>query len=363
MANTALIFGGYGAAGVASARLLLRETPLRLVLAGRDAGRAAALATELGQEFGGDRVCGIGADATDPASLRDALGSCDLAIVCVPLEGIAAGVIDAALEAGVDWIDISLGASKQQALRERAPDIERSGHCFITEAGALPGLPSFLVRLVADRMDVLRSATVSTLMKEAELALGSTLDLLRQVATPASIYANGSWRRTSITSSRRTDFGEPFGERSCFPVDLIEMRELPERLGLERLGSYAAGVGPIVDLLIVAFGAGKLGRIDSATRLGARLVMGANRRFTKAPFGVHVKLEAEGTIDGDPRRLDVVLAHEDGYVITAIPLVACVLQLLDGSIRRPGLHYMGSAVDPQRLLDDMRRLGLRVSGL
>jgi hypothetical protein len=63
-----------------------------------------------------------------------------------------------------------------------------------------------------------------------------------------------------------------------------------------------------------------------------------------------------------PRDLRV-LADEDGYEITAIPLVACALQLLDGSIRRPGLHTMGSAVDPQRLLDDMRRLGLQVSGL
>jgi NAD(P)-dependent dehydrogenase (short-subunit alcohol dehydrogenase family) len=363
MVETVLILGGYGAAGLATARLLLRETPLRLVLAGRDGGRAAATAAELADEFGADRAHGLEADATDPASVGEAMRSCDLALVCVPLEGIAALVVQAAIEAGVDWIDISVGPSKQRKLRDRVADIERSGHCFITEAGAIPGLPSALVRLAADRFEHVRSAAVSTLMKESGIALGSALDLLRQVSEPASVYEDGEWRRVGITKSKRFDFGEPFGERSCFPIDLIEMRELPQRLGLEWLGVYGAGVDPVIDLLVAAFALGKLGRMKSALGLGARLMVWANRRFTKPPFGVRIKLEAEGTLDGADSRLDVLLAHEDGYEITAIPLVACVLQLLDGSIRRPGLHTMGSAVDPERLLDDMRRLGLQVSGL
>ncbi len=79
--------------------------------------------------------------------------------------------------------------------------------------------------------------------------------------------------------------------------------------------------------------------------------------------GVRIKLQAEGTIGGAPSRLDVVLGHDDGDQMTAIPLVECILQLLDGSIRRLGLHYMGNVIDPRRLLDDMRRLGLEVSGL
>jgi predicted dinucleotide-binding enzyme len=362
MVETALILGGYGAAGLATARLLARETTLRLVLAGRDGRRAAATAAELAAEVGGDRLRGLQADVTDPASLAGAMQSCDLALVCVPLEGIAAPVVQAAVDAGVDWIDISLGPSKLQALRDRAVDIERSGHCFITEAGVTPGLPSALVRLAAGRFDQVRSAAVAALIKDSGIALGSALDLLRQVSERASVCEDGGWRRAGVTESRRFDFGEPFGERSCFPVDLVEMRELPERLGLERLGAYGAGVNPVVDLLVVAFALGKLGRMKSALALGARLMVWANR-FTKPPLGVRIKLEADGTLDGVDSRLNGVLSHEDGYEITAIPLVACVLQLLDGSIRRPGLHTMGSAVDPERLLDDMRRLGLQVSGL
>jgi saccharopine dehydrogenase (NAD+, L-lysine-forming) len=363
MAHQALILGGYGAAGLASSRLLLRETPLRLVLAGRDGGRAAEVAAELDAEFAGGRVRGLRVDATDATSLDEALQGCDLVIVCVPLEGIAAGVAKAAIEARVDWIDIALGVQKQQVLRDFAGEIERSGRCFITEAGAVPGLPSALVLLAADHFDQLHSASVSTVMKESGIALGSALDMIRQVATPAFTYEEGAWRRASMMATRRVDFGEPFGQQSCFPMDLVEMRELPERLGLKSLGSYGAGGSPIVDLIVVAFALGKLGRFRSAVQRGAKLMVRANRRFTKPPFGVVLKLEAKGAIDGAPSRLDVLLGHDDGYEITAIPLVATVLQLLDGSVRSPGLHYMGSTVDPHRLLDDMRRLGLRVTGI
>jgi saccharopine dehydrogenase (NAD+, L-lysine-forming) len=363
MADTALILGGYGAAGRAIARLLLRETPLDIVLAGRDAKQANAAAAELGSAVGPERVRGARVDANDLVTLEKALGGCDLIVVCTPLEGIASGVAQTAIEANVDWIDISLGRHKAEALRELGPGIERSGLRFITEAGALPGLPAALVRLAADQLGELHAAAVSALIKESDVALGSAVDMVRLVASPVSEYKDGGWRRASLMATRSVEFGDPFGTLRCFPTDLIELRELPEQLGLKRLAAYAAGVNPVVDLLVLMFAVSGLGRFESAVRGCARLMMRANRRFTKAPHGVRIKLEAEGRVDGSPRRLDLLVSHEDGYEITAIPLVACMLQLLDGSIPRPGLHYMGSVVDPRRLLEDMKRLGAEVSGL
>jgi NAD(P)-dependent dehydrogenase (short-subunit alcohol dehydrogenase family) len=80
MADSALILGGYGAAGIAIARLLLRETPLGLVLGGRDGDRAGKAAAELDDEYGEGRVRGLRVDATDPGSLADALRGCDLVV-------------------------------------------------------------------------------------------------------------------------------------------------------------------------------------------------------------------------------------------------------------------------------------------
>ena len=46
------------------------------------------------------------------------------------------------------------------ALRDLAAEIGRSGRCFITEAGAVPGLPSALVLLAADHFDQFGSIAV-----------------------------------------------------------------------------------------------------------------------------------------------------------------------------------------------------------
>ena len=55
-----------------------------------------------------------------------------------------------------------------------------------------------------------------------------------------------------------------------------------------------------------------------------------------------------------------MLYHEDGYMITAIPVAACLLQYLDGSIQKPGLWFQALVVEPERFMSDMKRMGLGV---
>ena len=45
---------------------------------------------------------------------------------------------------------------------------------------------------------------------------------------------------------------------------------------------------------------------------------------------------------------------------TAIPVVACLLQYLDGSIRKPGLWLQANIVEPNRFMEDMKRMGIDV---
>jgi saccharopine dehydrogenase (NAD+, L-lysine-forming) len=54
------------------------------------------------------------------------------------------------------------------------------------------------------------------------------------------------------------------------------------------------------------------------------------------------------------------LFHPDGYELTAIPVVASILQWLDGSARKPGLFWQALFVDPERFITDINRMGVCV---
>jgi saccharopine dehydrogenase (NAD+, L-lysine-forming) len=262
----------------------------------------------------------------------------------------------------VDHLDILFGPDKVAVLQRIEPEIRASGCCFITEAGYHPGLPSALVRYAADCLGTVRSAVVGGLIHHPLPYTEAVDDLIRSLETTRpALYRDGAWHEVSWTTTRRFDFGEPYGTCTCSPMDFHEMRELPELLDLQETGFYIGSMGWLADWLVftpwVLF---KLGRTRRGARLGGKLLAWATRVGLRPPYGVVLKLEAEGISEDGPVHLDVFLRHEDGYLFTAIPVVACVKQMLDGSIRKPGLWLMGHAVQPIRLLADMEAMGIEI---
>jgi saccharopine dehydrogenase (NAD+, L-lysine-forming) len=84
------------------------------------------------------------------------------------------------------------------------------------------------------------------------------------------------------------------------------------------------------------------------------------KTFSKPPYGTLLKVEATGEKDGRPKTMQVTISHPDGYLFTAIPVAACLLQYLDGSIDRPGLWMQALVVKPTRFMADMQRMGIMV---
>jgi saccharopine dehydrogenase (NAD+, L-lysine-forming) len=80
---------------------------------------------------------------------------------------------------------------------------------------------------------------------------------------------------------------------------------------------------------------------------------------SKPPYRVVLKVEGAGQLNGRPAQIDASIEHEDGYELTAIPVVAFLLQY--NQIRQPGLHMMGHLAEPDRLFNDMERMGVRVT--
>jgi NAD(P)-dependent dehydrogenase (short-subunit alcohol dehydrogenase family) len=356
--KTVLLLGGYGRAGLPLAELLLRETSVRLIVAGRDGGRADEVARRLSSGHPWDRVEGMCVDASDASALEAAFRRCDLATICAPLTGIGPRVIEAALNARIDYVGINVEPAAQAEIEALSVRVEQAGLRFITDAGLVPGVPAALARWAALRFDRVEEMTVGLLMREKSVSYGSAADLVAATSVPSTLYEKGEWRRAPLTATRSLDFGPTFGRCTCYPADLPELHPLPVLLRLERVRAYVAGVNGFTNALAGAWYLLGLGRFPWGVRLGATLLVRAMGR-TRPPFGTVLMLETLGEAGGQRQRLRVAYEHEDGWLATAIPTLACLLQLLDGTLESPGIHMMGHAVDVDRFFGDMERLGMK----
>ncbi len=310
-------------------------------------------------------VSAVRADAADGQSLREALHGTDLLLVAAPTTKHADTVIRTAIESGADYLDIQLDARKFALLKSLAPEIERAGRCFITEAGFHPGLPAAMVRYAASHLDRLDTAiTAGYLNMGRSLPYSEAVDELMEEFRnyQAQVFKDGQWTKPGSYDIRRIDFGETIGIRKCFSMFFEELRPLPEMYPtLKSCGFYISGSHWVVDWIItplVIMGL-KIAPKHGIKPLG-KLMWWGMQTFPKPPYIVILKAEASGERDGKMEKVEVTISHPDGYELTAIPVVACLMQYPDGSARHPGLWMMGHLVEPVRAFKDMEKMGVRV---
>ncbi len=368
MAQKILILGGYGNAGLLIARLLLQETNVRLVISGRDLNRANKTADALNREFQTDRVSGRQADAASTNSLDAAFAGVDMILVASSTLKYVHQVCVSALQAGADYMDIQLSSPEKLAvLYDLQEQIEKKERCFITDGGFHPGVPAAMVRYAAVRFDMLETAHISGAFqlnwKAMQFSESTTTEFIDELKNfNPLVFKNKKWGKMSMMAFPKIDFGEPFGVRYCSPMFLEEMRMLPDVIpALKETGFYISGFNWMTDYLImpVAFVALNLFG-NKAKRPMGRLFAWGLKNFSKAPFKAILQLEAKGLKDKKDCIMHMKLAHDDAYVLTTVPVVACLLQYLNGNIRRPGLWFQANLVESKQFFKDMERLGIRI---
>lgn len=364
-----LILGGYGQTGSLIARYLLAEREVDLVIAGRSLEKAQDLAMHLNEVFDCSRVRAARVDVSSPEDLAAGVKDVDFVIAASSTTQYARLLAAAALKAGVDYLDIQYSHDKLQALKPLAQDIADAGLCFITEAGFHPGLPAALVRYVSQCFDRLDAAHVSSVIKIDWRALSLSPETVEEFVREiqdydTQFYTGGSWRKARLAGMldyRVVDFGPPFGRQYVVPMMFEEMRAIPDMFpSLQETGFYVSGFNWFVDGFVFPLSALALRLSSRAVGPMANLLRFGLDHFSRPPYGVILKVDARGEKDGDPREVDLYLCHPDGYAFTAIPVVACLLQYLDGWADKPGLWMMGHLVNPNRLMQDMQRMGVDV---
>ncbi|HEY3284788.1 MAG TPA: saccharopine dehydrogenase NADP-binding domain-containing protein [Armatimonadota bacterium] len=365
--DSIVILGGYGNAGRAIARLLLEQPQAALVLAGPNADRARSVASELGQGHEEGRVSGVRADASDQEGLTKAFRGARLVVVASSTARYTREVAEAALAAGTDYLDIQVSRQKLDTLRTLAQRIEDSGRLFITDAGFHPGLPAALVRYMVPLFEEMHTAVVSSVLRQdwrLQFSPATAPEFVQEfVGHAPEEFVDGQWRRSKGWPMRTSDFGTPFGKQTCALMPMAEMRDLPKAIPtLGETGFYVAGFHWLVNYLVIpiVMAGLKLSPQRAPEPMG-RLLLWSLRRTSRPPFGLQLVAEATGVNLGRQTSATASLFAEDGYHLTALPVVACLQQYLAGAGSRAGLHLMAHWVDPEQLVKDLKRMGLQVA--
>jgi hypothetical protein len=360
-----LVLGGYGGTGRLFCRYLLQETRFDVVVAGRNRQQAEECAENLKTDFPSNRISARHVDASDRSSLRKAFRNIDFVLVAATTTQFASQIAEAALEAHIDYLDIYYQQNVYAVLESLKDRITESGQCFITQAGFHPGLPAAFVRKGAAYFDTYDSAIIGFAMNANIEKPESVYELVDDCADyKPDVFKEGRWMRGTYKDAVTMDFGPKFGIRSCVPLDMVEIRPIPEMYPVSDVGVYAAGFNWFVDYVLFP-----LIMLSQTARKGLlrhhwakALVWGINN-LSRTEEGVAFLLHATGGKGGKHQDIIMRAEHDNAYEFTVIPVIATLKQYADGSIRRPGLWMMGHIVDPDRLFADMERMGISIQTL
>jgi len=304
-------------------------------------------------------------DASDFNSLAQALQGVTLCLVAAPTTHHAETVVRACIEAHVDYLDVQFSSKKLKALYAAENEIKQAGLCFITEAGYHPGLPAAMIRYAATKLEVIESALTAGYLGINNIPYTEAVDELMEafLEYQSQVYKHGTWTKPTSWDSRSFNFGEDIGKRTCYSMFFEELRAIPNMIPtLKETGFYISGSNWLADLIItpIVFVGLKLAPKRGIRPLGKLMWWAMGK--SKPPYMVALKVEAKGQLNGKQAEVHVRIAHPDGYELTAIPVVAYLLQYLDGTARCEGVHMMGHIAEPVRLFKDMQRMGAEIIG-
>lgn len=358
-----LILGGTGMTGRLIVRHLLERSDAIVTIASRRLEKAKALAEDLGRDRPG-RLLAVQAEAGDAETLKAALPGQSIVVVASPTTAHVERVARLAIAFGVDYLDIQLGAKKLATLQTLEYEIAKAGRCFITEAGFHPGLPSALVRFAAGHFDKIETAnTACYLSLDKEIPYTDAIDELVETFRnyQPQIYVNRHWTLPGVFQMRKIAFGGDIGNRDSYSMFFEELRHLPDLYpSLRETSFFMAGGHWFTDWVVYPSAIAALKLLPAAKRPIGRYLWWGMRRFQKAPYRTELIVQATGLHAGQPTHFEAAVAHRDAYELTAIPVVATLLQYMEGLGRKTGLWMMGHTVDPRRLFTDMKRMGVKL---
>jgi hypothetical protein len=346
MAWTVLLLGAYGLFGTRIAGRLAREDGWRLVLAGRDAQRAAAAASQWRDDsHTRAELQGVAIDAQSP-EFRRVLQQYqpDLVINCAgPFQGQDYAVARCCLEAGAHYVDLADGRSYVGGFATSLDALARQQERLaVSGASSVPGLSAAVIDTFLGAFSRLDAVDIGISPgNRTERGLATVAAILSYVGKPLPWWRDAKtqpvfgWQRL-----QRRRYADPVGVRWLAACDVPDLDLFPARYGLKEL-SFRAGL----ELRSLHFGlwllswfarAGLLRNLPSYAATLKRMsewLLGAG----SDAGAMHVTLRG-ADLSGNPHRTDweIIATGGDGPQIPATAAVVIAGKLARGELDARG---------------------------
>lgn len=364
MRKKILILGGYGNLGyLISSYLAKPDYEIEIILGGRNKEKAMQFSDRIKMETGNKRIKGIYVDATNSTSLEEAMMEVDLVVVASSTIKHVKKVVEAAIRTNTDYLDTQLSSDfKLSYLKEKEEKIIKSGRIFITDGGFHPGLLAAIPRWADLKVGTLYSANIYGALKVNWSRLLVNKETVEEMIDEfkifdTSVLKDGEWVKAGYSESITYDFGEPFFQQGCISMCIEELKMLSAQFpNLKDAGFFITGFNKILDYVLFPVIMLCANVLPERMKFIPAAIFRWGLKFSKPPFGVRLIAECKG-IKGE---LKIRFSDSDGYKLTAIPIVACIKQYLEGFITKPGLYWQAWVVEPLRFFQDMEEMGLDI---
>jgi hypothetical protein len=239
--NRVIVFGGYGTFGAHVSRELMRQD-VAITVAGRNLAQAKAFVRGLGA------ASAAVADLSQPRSCRAALAGHTVAVNCAgPFQNLDATLLDACLDAGCHYADITDDRGYAALVRSRHSRFKERGLAAVYGCSSLPGISGALALRAREgttaRVQRVRvTLFVGNHNPKGFAAMRSLLAILgKPIAAPQGELRGFRDREVVPLPppfGRRGVFNFQSPEYDLFPT-LLDTRAVSIKVGFEmRLGNY-----------------------------------------------------------------------------------------------------------------------------
>lgn len=352
-----LALGGAGNMGRPAVRTLLAERPDvdRLTVADADGDRAGAFVARLDD----DRAEAIELDITDRTALAAALDDVTLAMNTVgPFYEFGTTVLDACLEAGIDYVDICDDWEPTEAMLSLDDRARAAGVSAAVGFGASPGVSNLFAVYAADELDrteELLTAWFTGPGGGGADAAAAAVHGLHMVAEAVPTYRKGERVFVEPFADGRSVRFPAIGAYDLYHVGHPEPVTLPGHVEAETVanlgGFYPAAVNDAYRDLAERLQADELTVEDALADLPSLVsetLSGAGHDPDDPPRAGGVAAVAVGERRGRRIECTCTLGSNPGSGMggaTGIPLAIAAGVLLDGAVE-DGVHPPEGAMEP-----------------